>query len=378
MKKILFYYHHFGGLGHGTRINALCKAIKSHNPYYKIVVLNSGKPQPELKIGKYAKVIDLPYFEAKEGLFSGLSSQESIETTFKKRKAILYAIAEQFKPDLAIFEHFPFGRNFLGKEIIDLIKKLKYQRTLIYSSVRDIIEQEVDENKLDKRLDFFNGIFVHSDKETGFTTSFEQSEKLKDKLIFTGRAFAESREKLISKDKIRKQLSIGNNKLIVASIGGGNDGCEILNKLIRIKKEIDNVSESLILITTGNSISKSEFEKLKEKAKTKKDILITKFNPNYFDYLNAADISISMGGYNSINNALLTDTQTIIVPRDSDSEQKIRAKIFSDFFKIMTFEDLRDNDKLRDMILKLLQPARSSQYINIKQKDNFFSKLISS
>lgn len=377
MKKILFYYHHFGGLGHGTRILALCKTIKSHNPDYKIIVVNSGKPQPELRIGRYAKVLNMPYFKAKDGLFSGLVSEDDIAITFKKRKNILYKIAARFDPDIAIFEHFPFGRISLEEEIVDFIKKLKTQKTLIYSSVRDIIDQKIDENKLDQRLGLFNGVFIHSDKDTGFITSFKKSDKLKDKLIFTGRAFVKNREELIPKEKIREQLGAGNKKLIVAGIGGGIDGYEILDNLINIKDELDKSYETLILITTGSSIDNNKFEKLKTKAKSKKGIFIVKFNPNYFDYLNAADLSISMGGYNSVNNALLTDTSAIIIPRDTDSEQKTRVKLFSQFFKTLSFDDVKNNKKLIEIILRLLQDGRGSQSKKTEEMLNLFPRMIS-
>ena len=200
MKTILFYYHHFGGLGHGTRILSLCKAIKKKNPAYKVIVINSGKPQPELGISEYARVINLPAFQAKNGLFTGLKSDEDIEIAFKKRKKILEKVADFFVPGIAIFEHFPFGRDELNEEIIDFIKNMKEKGTLIYSSVRDIIEQKIDEEKLDHNLDFLNGVFVHSDRETAFFTSFKKTNKLKDKLIFTGRLFVKNKEELIPKE----------------------------------------------------------------------------------------------------------------------------------------------------------------------------------
>ena len=51
--------------------------------------------------------------------------------------------------------------NSLQNEIVPLIIKLKRKGVLIYSSVRDIIDQQVNTNKLDKILNLFNGVFVH-------------------------------------------------------------------------------------------------------------------------------------------------------------------------------------------------------------------------
>jgi len=376
IKHILFYYHHFGGLGHGTRIFSLCKQLKQSNSNYNIVVLNSGKPQPELNINKYAKVINLPYFEAKENLFSGIKSKNSINITFKKRKIIMNELFSNFYPDIAIFEHFPFGRDSLQNEIVPLIIKLKRKGVLIYSSVRDIIDQQVNTNKLDKILNLFNGVFVHSDKNKGFITNFKKTEKLNEKLIFTGRLFSKTKNDIISKSKIIDYLNLNNKKLIVASIGGGIDGLEILSELINIKKKLDSKFKCLLLITTGPSINNQEFLKLKNKLKNINNIQISKFNSNYIDYVYASDVSISMAGYNSINNAIITNVNTIVIPRPSENEQYLRIRSFQDLPNLVSinFKDIKK--KLYKSILNLLSRNNENSNYSFNNMDNSFSKFI--
>ena len=362
MKKILFYYHHFGGLGHGTRILSLCKDIKLNNPEYKLLVINSGKPQPELKINKYAKVINLPFFEAESNLFSGLKSEEDLNKTFEKRENILNNIAAKFVPDVAIFEHFPFGRDSLEKEIVYFIEKLKrnVNQCRIYSAVRDIIEQKVDVKKLEKNLKLLEGVFVFSDKEMGFLTSFEQSKSLKEKLIFCGRTISNKNEELIDKNKIKEFINCENKKLIVAGIGGGIVGHEILHRLIDIKTELDKKIDSILLITTGPSIDQKNLKELKEKIKNKKDIFIDRFNNNYLDYINAADLYISTGGYNSTNNALYTKTNTIIFPLTFNTEQTQRAKYFNKFFDVLDYKNI-SNKELISVIMRNLGELTNSK-----------------
>jgi len=361
MKKILFYYHHFGGLGHGTRILSICKALNKCDNNYEIIVINSGKPQPELNINKYAKVINLPYFGARRGLFSGLSSKGDVKSTFEKRKKILDKIAKIFSPDIAIFEHFPLGRGSLEKELVHVIKKMRQNNCKIYSSVRDIIEQKVDVERLEKNLELFAGVLVHSDEDIGFVTSFKKPKILKEKTIFTGRMVPRRKDELIGKNKIRQRLGLGNKKLIVASIGGGIDGHKIINKLIDIKEELDKKLDTLLLITTGLSINPKIYEQFKNKIKNKKDILITKFNPNYLDYVNAADLSISMGGYNSVNNALLTNTKSMIFPRITDKEQKLRAAHLKNFFEVLDYNKI-SNDELISKIVENINKTKGIKY----------------
>lgn len=334
MRRILFYYHHFGGLGHGTRVYSLCKAIKKTSLAYQILVINSGVPQPELELDQYAKVINLPYFKAKNKLFAGLCSSENIENTFIKRDRILRLVAEKFKPDIAIFEHFPLGRNSLESEIIDFIKILKQDNSLIYSSTRDIILQKIPLPALKKRLELFNGIFVHSDKKMGLVTNFNNPDYLKNKIIFTGRVFPFDKREMLDKNVFKNKIKAGHKKIILVSIGGGIDGYDIIEKMLKIKNKIEEHTGLIYLISTGTSIPKDFFDKLINYAQKEKNIVLRKFFPNFPNYVNASDLYISMGGYNSINNALFTGVETIIFPRKHDKEQKIRAQYFTDFLNI--------------------------------------------
>ena len=330
---IFFYYHHFGGLGHGMRIYSICKALKDAYPPCRLFVINSGKPQPELHIDKYASVINLPFFKAKCGLFSGLSSKEGSDSTFKKRKRILEELIRRFTPDAAIFEHYPFGRNALKKEIEYFISLLKIKKIPAYSCVRDIITQRITPDELLRRSALFDAIFVHSDKEMGFITAFHQPRALKEKIIFTGRVFPDQPQEFLRRSRIRDILGCKDKKLVVVSAGGGMDGFPIIKDIIAAKKEADKKVKSLFLISAGSSIPKNELGQLKKIARLDKGVILTQFINNFTDYVYAADLSISMGGYNSVNNALFTGTPTIVIPRRLEEEQSRRARYFSEFLR---------------------------------------------
>lgn len=352
--KVLFYYHHFGGLGHGSRIAAICKSLKEINSC-EIVVINSGREQPELGIKDYAWVINLPFFESEHGLFSGLKANEGLDLTFRKRSVILNKVRERFKPDVAVFEHFPFGRDSLAQEISSFISLLKSDGCRIYSSVRDIIDQSVDVEILSGHLKLFDGILVHSDKEMGFVTSFKQPEELKEKIFFTGRVAYRRGRDLVNKTEILKLFDRAERKRIVISVGGGIDGERIIGRLIGIKKLLDKRVGNSFLIFTGPNISPSKYSELNKKVRDCKNIIMTRFDADYLQYVNAADLSISMGGYNSINNALLTQARTMIFPRLSDGEQMKRAQYFSGYVDLAD-ESLPDETLVEKILVCMNKP----------------------
>jgi len=284
-----------------------------------------------LKINRYAKVINLPQGEEKE-LPHVFYLPANSKSAVIKRKIILRLVAKNFVPDIAIFEHFPFGRGYLKKEISEFIQNLTQCGTLIYSSVRDIIDAALDEVELYQRLKLFNAVFVHSDKKMGFITSFRKFKALGEKIVFTDRIIMIDKESLNTKNEIKAKLGVHNKKLILLSIGGGRDGIDIVEKIIDIKNNIDKNFNTLLLISTGTSIGKGNLKTLRQRTRNTKDIIIKKFIPDFINYVKAADLFISMGGYNSVNNALFAGIRTIIFPRRTDQEQKIRTKYYNNMF----------------------------------------------
>lgn len=345
--KILLYYHHFGGLGHGTRMAAICKELKALGSC-EMVVINSGKPQPELGIQKYARLVNLPSFEAASGLFAGLKATEGALQALRKRRDILNEIRLIFKPDVAVFEHYPFGRGALKKEIAAYIAVLSAGGCKVYSSVRDIIDQSLDVEELQEQLKHFHGVLVHADKEMGFMTSFVPPVGLSDKMFFTGRVASFERADLRDIQQVREEFVVMDKKWIVISVGGGIDGEGLLARLVRLKNMLDQAVVCSFLIATGPNMRLDHYEALRKSIGDRKDIVLTRFMEGFPDCVNAADLSISMGGYNSVNNALLTGTRTLIFARRTDKEQTSRGQVFKEYVQLVD-ESISDEDLIQMM-----------------------------
>src|SRR3989339_48637 len=338
MKKIVFYYHHFGGYGHGMRIYSICKAlqaIEKHN----ILVINSGIKQPELGINRFAHVLNLPPITAANSLFQGLKSEGNIKTTLAKRKAILEKIVIKFNPDLAVIEHFPFGRMSLKYEIIAFIDELKKNKCKIYSSVRDLILSKGKK----QYFSLFNGIFIHEDPALGFCSDAPQNS------VFTGRVHPYDTFTPQKKDKLRESLDLDSKKLIVVSIGGGIDGHELIKKFITIKTRIDKKFPCFLLIFTGKTFPGHKYG-LSDNI-LPHDCKMINFDSHLIEYIQSADLFVSMGGYNSINSHLLTDTPSMIFPRLSDKEQSVRTESFG--FKCYDYINISEDDLLSETCSKL-------------------------
>ena len=338
MANICFFYHHFGGLGHGMRIFAICKTLKMEFPENRIFVFNYGKPQPEIRLKDFATVIDLPTFE-KLGLFQVIQSKGEKETLARKRSSIVHQILRRSKPDLVVFEHYPFGRESLRGEWDKLLNIFTRSRIPVYASVRDIILPAGNKPAYSRRISLFKAIFVHADHTTGFITSPRLMGQINKQMILTGRVIPFNKDfDQHRKKTIRKQFISGHKKLIVVNTGGGIDGAELLNKIIAVSRRIHRGFKAFFLISTGPSIANKSFAALEKLCKSRKYITLKKFIPDLHDIASASDIYLTMGGYNSINNILARKINAIVFPRKTDQEQKTRCNIYKNSFGIMDYK----------------------------------------
>jgi len=81
-------------------------------------------------------------------------------------------------------------------------------------------------------------------------------------------------------------------------------------------------------VFAGPFIPQEVYEILKRVARQAGNVEVEKYSPNFIQLLKRADLSISMGGYNTIMNLLATGVRSLVYPytANNDQEQYIRAK----------------------------------------------------
>ena len=94
------------------------------------------------------------------------------------------------------------------------------------------------------------------------------------------------------------------------------------------------------------------------------NITVHKFSSNFTEWLSAADLSISMAGYNTCMNLLSAGIPALLYPFAQNHEQKMRVSAFSNTsnFQLLETEDLapvRLAEKILTHIQLKKQPAKA-------------------
>jgi predicted glycosyltransferase len=347
--KVIFYCQHVLGVGHLFRAREICKALDGHE-----VILITGGPQIETKLPKHVTVVKLRGLQM-DRKFKGLFSSDksvSLDQVKKKRQKKLLAIIQKEKPDIFFLELYPFGRQAFRFELdpaLQAIRSNRHARCGVISSVRDILvekEKPKHERRALERLNtFFDAVLVHSDPNLiTLKETFFRFDEIRIPVMHTG--YIAQKPPDNARSRIRNQLGIGEGDImIVASAGGGSVGKPILESAIRAFDHLKVDGRPYLYVFSGPYMADPEFAYLKG-LKQSKRIQIEKFTPDFLSYLAAADISISMAGYNTTMNILATGVPALVWPFAESREQRLRAERLADrgVLKLINDQDLNPDD----------------------------------
>jgi predicted glycosyltransferase len=366
LMKIIFYCQHVLGVGHLFRALEICKALKNHD-----VLLVTGGPRIDTEIPDHVEVINLPGLRMDsefKGLFS-LDGTLSLDQIKRLRQKKLCAIIEKEKPDIFFLELYPFGRKAFRFEIDPALQALRSNPLLrcgVISSVRDILVEKENQDKHEGRAletlnHLFDAVLVHSDpKLITLKESFFRFDEIKIPVVHTG--YIAPTPRMDSRSRIRSQLGIGEEDLmIVASAGGGSVGKPILESAVQAFRRLKIKTPSYLYVYTGPFMAEGEFESLKALA-TDQRVQIAKFTTDFLSFLAAADLSISMAGYNTTMNILATGVPALVWPFAANREQSRRAERLAErgALKLINDQDLSP-DKLAAIIGRTLLRADSKK-----------------
>ena len=359
--KVFVYCQHVLGIGHLFRSLEICKALSAHE-----VVLITGGPRLAIDLPQHVRVFRLPELRMDTG-FKGLLSPDqklSVPQIKDQRRQSLLAFFQKEKPDVFLVELYPFGRKAFRFEldpILEAIAAEKLTTGKVICSVRDILVEKEDQQKHEGRAvktlnRYFDAVLIHSDPELiKLEETFYRYEDIKIPIVYTG--FIAQRCPAGARRKIRNHLGLDDRqKLIIASAGGGSVGKALLESVVRAFPRLADDGSSMLQVYTGPYIAENDFEALKPLAGDR--VSIGKFSNDFISYLAAADLSISMAGYNTSMNILATRVRALVLPFSQNQEQTLRA---SRLAAIGALSMIEETELTPDRLARIIDGSLSQQ-----------------
>jgi predicted glycosyltransferase len=332
--NILMYSHDTYGLGHIRRTMAIASYLLG--PRINILILTGSPIAGRFSFPEQIDFVRIPGMIKKtKDEYLPLSIKINARHALDIRKNIITATAKTFQPQLFIVDKEPLG---LRKEVLPTLKWLQRCRpnTRAILGLRDImddaaaVKNDWNEKGVYQVLEsLYAEIWVYGNQEFyDPIAEYDISESISRKIHFTGYI----PRKIPAKEavrNIRKELNVQKDeKLVVVTTGGGGDGYNVMRNYVDMLESVSGNLPFKSVLITGPFMPKKKRRKIFKRAR-KLGVRTYHFYRQMETIFAAADLVVSMGGYNTLCEILSQGTLSLVIPRETPrKEQLIRAQAF--------------------------------------------------
>jgi predicted glycosyltransferase len=255
------------------------------------------------------------------------------EQILRLRSNLIQSSIIDFDPDLILVDKKPFG---VGDELVNTLTELQQigHRAKLVLLLRDILDSPESTIKVWRKNGYHSAIESFYDQVLVVGTpeifdlrkEYEFPEETHDKVRFCGYLAREAGRS--TRQQIREQFGFGNDeRLVLVTTGGGEDGYHLLRCYLQGSKLQKPENNTKTLVICGPEMVESQKNHIATLVNECPGTIMQSFTDDMMACMDASDLVISMGGYNTVCELLTLHKRAIVVPRVKPvKEQLIRAE----------------------------------------------------
>jgi predicted glycosyltransferase len=332
VKRILVYSHDTFGLGNIKRMLHICKHLVAAYADLSVLIISGSPIVHAFRIPPHIDYIKLPCLaRTLDGLydvkFLGLGYDEII----RLRTTLITSAMLDFSPDLILVDKKPFG---LSNELSPGLRLLHGRGALpkVVLLLRDILDNQEKTTATWERNHyheavrcFYDRILVVGSPEIfDLPSEYRFPASSESKVQFCGYLRRDRGSR--TRDQIRGELGVRDDHLVLVTGGGGEDAYQLLANYVEGFKRLPQGTRLKTLLICGPEMSEHDRRRIGDTA-AHPGLMIQEFNDDMMGCIDAADLVVSMAGYNTVCEILSLHKRAIVVPRVRPvQEQWIRAE----------------------------------------------------
>ncbi len=330
VRKVMLYSHDTYGLGHLRRNLRIAGHLLASAPELQIVLVSGSSVAEYFPAPPGLTVVKLPSVR-KVGAdqYRPVNARLDISLVRRTRTAIMVDAVRRFRPDVLLVDHSPAGMN---GELLDVFTAVHDHSpsTRVALGLRDILDDPdtvvrtwTEQGIYSLLADVYDQIVVYGSRDVfdvGHHSRLPAT--VADRLVYTG---------YLAPGTTRPRPDAGGTEptapYLLATAGGGGDGVAVLAGAMAAGATLGMPTK----VITGPLIDDEAFDALRAQADRTGGVELVKFHPQLHRAMGAASAVITMGGYNSLCEAISVRVPTVVVPRSQPRlEQTIRAGLFAE------------------------------------------------
>jgi predicted glycosyltransferase len=333
--RVASYSHDTLGLGHIRRSLLVAQAVAQSYLGATTLMIAGAR---EAGIFPWASGVDcltLPSIQkGDDGKYRSRRLHLPLPELVTIRARIIQSALEAYAPDVLIVDTEPRGAF---RELEPALSTLRMQgRTHCVLGLRDVrdeaavVRREWAKASGDAAIrDYYDQVWVYGDPRVfDVVEEYGLTAEVSARVRYTGFLDQTARLRFVlpGDDGPRLLATLPAGRLILCTVGGGQDGAQLARSFI--EAELPPGASGLVLV--GPQMAAHLLDELRERAARAGRMRVLRFLPEPAPLLERADRLVIMGGYNSTLEAISFGKPTLVVPRVRPRlEQWIRAERMS-------------------------------------------------
>jgi len=332
--RLLVYTQDSFGLGHLRRATNLANALVAEHADLSVLLVVDSPVAPFFELRPRVDFIKLPtVVKVGAGLFRTGRLGADYEDVKALRSHLIRETVLRFAPHVILVDHMPGGAN---RELMPTLAAVRRRKlaTRMVLGLRDIIDEPAVTRAVWRRERTYAAMQRHYDEVLiyGSPEVFPAAEEygiasvMGEHVKYCG--YLCNLEEVEEPARVRAELGLLHLPIVAVTVGGGADAYGLMQTYLEALRLLDARRRPATVMLTGPFLGESERLALRERAGSLGvHVRSTGDGPST---LNAADVVVSMAGYNTLSEILRFGKRAIVVPRAGPSaEQRMRARLFA-------------------------------------------------
>jgi predicted glycosyltransferase len=370
--RILMYSQDSYGLGHLRRATTFANALVAERDDLSVLLVVDSPVAPFFDLRDHIDFVKLPtVVKVGAGVFKPGRLLLSYGLVKTMRATVIREVLSGYQPDLVLVDHMPGGANRDLVPALRLLRSLN-SHTRIVLGVRDIIDNPAvtcdvwqREGFYDTLRRYYDSVLIYGSPEVFQTASMYRIDDVTSVDVrYCG--YVCNMDPIREPETIRAKLEIGDEPIIVVTAGGGADAFRLMQTYLEALPLVEGGTRACTVMVTGPFMAEEQRKDLRTRARDLGVQVRTSIGDS-LSHLNAADLVVSMCGYNTMSEILRFRKRAIIVPRNGPSaEQRMRATIFQDRGLVTMIDPLElSPPRLAAAIAQTLNRSQASSWTGL-------------
>lgn len=335
---VLLYSHDSYGLGHLRRNTAISHALLNREPSLRVVLLSGSPVAREWPRPRGVEIVQLPVVIKVGTERYEAAEPKSMSALRAERAGIIGSTLRRLRPDVFLVDHTPLGIKGELTHALQMVRR-EFLGTKVMIGLRDVLDDAATvrrswrEQGIYRVLeDSYDRVLVYGCQDIyDVTRQYEFPPNLARRTTFTGYIAKERGfETSVEPAKAWGQKGRRTDRRILVMGGGGGDAADLFRVFLKAWSRLADRFRGQALLVTGPLMAPSLVDSIERRAGRIDGVTVMRSSKSILSLIAGADLVVSMGGYNTVVEALTARKPMVLCPRVTPrTEQLIRANLMA-------------------------------------------------